>query len=801
MPAPANIDEFLDVVRKSNQVDPSRLEAYMQRFQNGDTLPPEPKKFAALLIREGLLTNFQAEQFLQGRYKGFHLGGYRIIERIGTGGSGSVYLGEHEVMKRKVALKILPSSIATEPGVLERFRREAQAAAALDHPNIVRAYDFRQDGQVHFLVMEYVNGPSLEQVLRTQGAMSVPVACEYIRQAAIGLEHAHEAGLVHRDVKPGNLLVDPSGIVKLLDLGLARFAPEGQDSLTKQFDENTVMGTADYLAPEQALNLHNVDRRADIYSLGATLYALLAGQPPFGEGSVTQKLLWHQMRDPAPLCHRRSDIPYEIGEIVSKMMAKDVNQRYQSCAEIAEVLAPFSSATPTPQGPARPGASNGASSPYVNATKVGPGTSAKRKKAVVIPSEPSPPKSSRKIVRKEDRDVREERRDRTDYDREERRSRLPDIRQPADTGAMSIVLLIAAMGGILLLVGGVIAFLVFGPTPNATSTRPLDDEEPKLANVSVKPGPVPPITPVGQGLPLSSGQVFWLPAHGKPVERIAFTGDGKRLVTSGQDRLIKIWDVLQKREISTIKGHTGEVYGVSFGNADTQVLSSSADGTVRIWNVTDGKQTKLFKVQQKGKVWCAIFGRTPNDLLTAGEDGIVRQWQVSSGKKIRDLKGHKGPVNGLAMRPGATNQAVSASWDKTLRFWNLDNGTTIRELTGHTGQVASVAVTLDGRAISGSYDGTVRVWHLDSGKNIHTFTGHQKEVWIVAVSPDGHRAISGGVDRRIRVWDLKRMKLEHTFEGHTESITGLAFASSGRHFASCSLDGTLRVWGLPMLQP
>src|SRR5262249_22316532 len=154
MPAPATIDDFLDVVRKSNQIDADRLAAYLEQRRQSDTLPPDPRKLAVLLIREGLLTNFQAEQFLQGKYRGFHLGGYRIIERLGPGGNGTVYLAEHEVMKRRAAIKILPPQLASDPGILERFRREAQAAAALDHPNIVRAYDFRQEGSVHFLVME-----------------------------------------------------------------------------------------------------------------------------------------------------------------------------------------------------------------------------------------------------------------------------------------------------------------------------------------------------------------------------------------------------------------------------------------------------------------------------------------------------------------------------------------------------------------------------------------------------------------------------------------------------------------------
>src|SRR4051812_10747226 len=336
MPAPATIDDFLDVVRKSNQLDVVRLDAYLDERRQKDTLPPDPRKLAALLIRDGLLTNFQAEQFLQGKYKGFHVGGYRILERLGSGGTGTVYLAEHEVMKRRAAIKILPPQLANAPAILERFRREAQAAAVLDHPNIVRAYDFRHEGSVHFLVMEYVEGPNLEDVMHRKGPLPVAAACDYARQAAVGLQHAHEAGLVHRDVKPANLLVDGTGTVKLLDLGLARFAPNGAESVTKKFDENMVMGTADYLAPEQALSLHDVDHRADVYSLGATLYALLAGEPPFHAGTITQKLLWHQMRDPTPLTRRRPDVPEEVCEVVARMMAKTADERYASCAEVAE---------------------------------------------------------------------------------------------------------------------------------------------------------------------------------------------------------------------------------------------------------------------------------------------------------------------------------------------------------------------------------------------------------------------------------------------------------------------------------
>src|SRR6516164_4740763 len=323
MPAPTTTDEFLDLVRKSGVVDEKRLSAYLTRARAAGPLPPEPAKFAGLLVRDGILTHFQAEQVLQGKWRRFTIGKYKVLERLGQGGMGSVYLCEHKLMRRRVAVKVLPTAKADDASSLERFYREARAVAALDHPNIVRAYDIDQDADLHFLVMEHVDGSSLQEIVKKTGPMDVLRACHYIRQAALGLQHAHDAaGLVHRDIKPGNILVDRNGIVKILDMGLARFFYDEEDILTKKYDEN-VLGTADYLAPEQATDSHAVDIRADIYSLGATMYFVLTGRTPFGEGTIAQKLLWHQTRQPRAIRSLRPDLPDGIAAVLDKMMSKD----------------------------------------------------------------------------------------------------------------------------------------------------------------------------------------------------------------------------------------------------------------------------------------------------------------------------------------------------------------------------------------------------------------------------------------------------------------------------------------------
>jgi len=346
MPAPANSDELLDLIQRSGVTDEAKLRSYVQKLSETSGIPSDPQKFAGLLVRDGLLTYFQAEQLLQGKYKRFTIGKYKVLEKLGSGGMAQVFLCEHKLMRRRVAIKVLPTAKADDPSSLERFYREARAVAAVDHPNIVRAYDIDQDENLHFLVMEYVDGTNLQDLVKKFGPLDVLRACHYIYGAAVGLQHAHEIGLVHRDIKPGNILLDRSGVVKILDMGLARFFHDEEDVLTKKYDEN-VLGTADYLAPEQALESHSVDIRADIYSLGATFYYLLTGSPLFPEGSVAQKLIWHQTREPRPIRSLRPEVPEPIVDIVNKMIAKDREKRFQTPAEVIAALAPYV-ATPIP---------------------------------------------------------------------------------------------------------------------------------------------------------------------------------------------------------------------------------------------------------------------------------------------------------------------------------------------------------------------------------------------------------------------------------------------------------------------
>jgi serine/threonine protein kinase len=329
-------------------VEEARLVEFLETVGGSDS-GPSAEQLADRMIQEGLLTHFQARQLLQSRWQGFLLSAkYRILELLGSGGMGRVFLCEHTRLHTPVAVKVLPPEKTADAAALERFHREARAAAALSHPNLVRAFDVDDDGDFSFIVMEYVHGHSLQRLVEDRGPFAVTRAVSSVRQAARGLQHFYEHGLVHRDIKPGNILLDRHGTIKVLDMGLARFFRDTRDKLTQEHDGHSILGTADYVAPEQALDSHRVTIQADVYSLGATFYFLLAGRAPFEEGSIAQKMLWHQVRQPPPLENWRNDVSADLEATLLRMMAKDPAQRFASPAEVVRALEPWDAPCPPP---------------------------------------------------------------------------------------------------------------------------------------------------------------------------------------------------------------------------------------------------------------------------------------------------------------------------------------------------------------------------------------------------------------------------------------------------------------------
>ena len=337
MPAPTTNEAFLSLVRQAELVDRNYLEAGLQRLTAAG-LPGTPHRLADLLVDEGILTYYQAVQLLKGRSNCFRIGPYRILERLGFGATSNVYLCEHQGSHARVAVKVLTHLQAQDPVTSKRFFREARAATNFDHQNLVKVCDLDWDGNDNFMVMDFVDGSSVQDIVQQFGRLDVSRSAHYISQAALGLHFLYQATLVHRDIRPANLLVDRKGTIKILDMGLARVAEEEGANLTR----GEVLGSPEYLSPEQAIDSHNVDIRADIYSLGGTFYFMLTGEAPYSEEKSTAgKLLSKASRPPKPIDQQRSDVPEEVVAIVDKMMAKDPHERFQTPREVADALKPW----------------------------------------------------------------------------------------------------------------------------------------------------------------------------------------------------------------------------------------------------------------------------------------------------------------------------------------------------------------------------------------------------------------------------------------------------------------------------
>jgi serine/threonine-protein kinase len=306
----------------------------------------EPRALARELVRRSWVTPYQVNQLFLGRERDLVLGPYVLLERLGEGAMGQVFKARHRKLNRVVALKVIRREKLVNPEAIRRFYREVQASAALSHSNIVAAFDAGEVSGTYFLAMEFVDGSDLGKLVKKNGPLSVLQACDYVRQVALGLQHAFEKGLVHRDIKPSNIVVQGSGsnseaapLVKILDMGLARVAvAEGADASGTLTHDHAVLGTPDFIAPEQARDARNADTRSDLYSLGCTFHFILTGQVPFPAESAMEKLLKHYLEEPPRVEELRPDVPAAVGGVVRQLMAKAPEQRYQTPAELVAML-------------------------------------------------------------------------------------------------------------------------------------------------------------------------------------------------------------------------------------------------------------------------------------------------------------------------------------------------------------------------------------------------------------------------------------------------------------------------------
>ncbi len=343
MGTPLVADAFFDVLEKSRLLSPAEIAAAIEEYDLYSL--GSAGKIAEELVKHDVLTRFQASRLLEGRARGFRIATYAVQDVLGAGGMGWVYIAQDVNTEQQYALKMLTQRHETDAGMIARFKLEARAGLMMNHPNIVRTIKMERTtgvyGDVYYVVMDFVEGVSLEEMVALHGPIGWLQACDFMCQAAAGLQHAHEKGLVHRDVKPSNFLVDHDGRLQILDFGLSLIDKDEDEFSLAMIFGHDCLGTADYIAPEQTLDSFNVDARADVYSLGCTLYFMLSGRVPFPVKVTAEKLNSHRTKKPDSIRELVPNLPAEVATVVEQMMRRKPEQRYQSANEVLEALSPF----------------------------------------------------------------------------------------------------------------------------------------------------------------------------------------------------------------------------------------------------------------------------------------------------------------------------------------------------------------------------------------------------------------------------------------------------------------------------
>jgi predicted oxidoreductase (fatty acid repression mutant protein) len=698
------------------------------------------------------------------------IGRFAIRGKLGAGAFGTVYRAYDPQLDRVVALKVPNPGVMTDAKRAERFLREAKAAANLHHPHIVPVFDAGKDGDTLYIASAFIGGKPLSDAI-PEGGTDFPRAARLARELAEALAYAHEQGIVHRDVKPQNVMLDTLDRVHLMDFGLA----SRQEEAGRLTNDGAVMGTPAYMSPEQARGQKgDAQPPTDQYAAGVVLYELLTGRTPFsGPPAVVIAAVLTAEPDP-PRTHR-PNVPKDLETICLKALAKHPEDRYPDCQNLADDLRRWLGGEPISarrmslrERAARwvekePGLAGASATlavvflvSFILISVFARRLDMARRQAEATVAQAEQDAATAKAAEKRAADALAEAR--TARAREER-----------------------AAGERL----GALGSAAEERTKVETLQRALAEERKKTAALQAKAAALQ--------AQLNAAEVATLKGHTDEVQSASFSSDGSRVVTGGADKTAKVWDAQTGAEVLTLRGHTDVVASASFSADGSRVVTGGWDWMARVWDAQTGAEVLALK-GHTGWVASASFSADGSRVVTGGWDGAAKVWDAKTGREVLALKGHTGGVRSASFSSDGS-RVVTGGADKTAKVWDAQTGAEVLTLKGHTDVVTSASFSADGsRVVTGGWDGAAKVWDAKTGREVLALKGHTGGVRSASFSSDGSRVVTGGADKTAKVWDAQTGAEVLTLKGHTSRVNETSFSPDGARIVTASADNTAKVW-------